>query len=352
MISDSHRQVELRDGEVARELVSARDISGALFAPMRKRETLVSRDMYGEMPLGCYVIPRMTVVPTRRGDFGYICRGQEPIIEQNADFLRKGKFLRARFTEMVSDNTDPMAVGDLVALTSRCHNNFWHWMMDCLPKVFVAESSGFRGEYLIPPANVAPWASESLALVGIPERRWICLSGRSLSAERLHLPTYFCGYNAHLNRDFARAYRLWLMERLALDSQQRGRRVFVGRSDAAPVRRVLNQTELATALKAEGFEHVHFERYSLCEQIRIASESSVLVGGHGSGLTHLFFMPKEALVLELFPHKRQQTNDCYEALATIVPHRYRALESHEMREGDIEVDSEAVRRIVREEVVI
>jgi hypothetical protein len=63
-------------------------------------------------------------------------------------------------------------------------------------------------------------------------------------------------------------------------------------------------------------------------------------------------MPENAAVLELFPHKRQQTNNCYEALATIVPHRYRALESHVMREGDIEVDSDTVLRILRNESLI
>jgi capsular polysaccharide biosynthesis protein len=105
-------------------------------------------------------------------------------------------------------------------------------------------------------------------------------------------------------------------------------------------------------LAREGFEQIFFEQFSLREQMRIASEASVLVGGHGSGLTHLLLMPENAFLLELFPHKRQQTNDCYEALSTIAPHRYRALESHVMREGDIEVDPSAVRSILQEEFVI
>ena len=315
-------------------------------------ENLRCHDMYGEMPLGCYVLPHMTVIPTRRGDYGYICIEREPVIEQNADFLRKGKFLRARFSEMIEQSTDLLKVEELVVLTSRCHNNFWHWMMDSLPKVFIAENSGFRGEYLIPPADVAPWAADSLYLVGISRNRLIHLSGRSLTVDRLHLPTYFCGYNAHVNRDFARLYRVWLLERLSPERGRSGRRILVGRPDSTVVRRVLNQSELVTALEGEGFEHVYFERHSLREQMRIASEASVLVGGHGSGLAHLLFMPENALILELFPHKRQQTNDCYEALSTIVPHRYRALESHVMREGDIEVDPEAVRTVLREESVI
>lgn len=352
LISDSHRHAASRDSEPTRGLLSVRDISDSLFVATRNAEKLCIKDMYGEMPLGCYVLPRMTLLPTRRGDFGYICRGSEPIIEQNADFLRKGKFLRARFAEMLEPTADLTRVGDAVVLTSRCHNNFWHWMMDSLPKVLIAESSGFGGEYVIPPPDVAPWASESLSLVGIPESRLVRLSGRPLAIERLYLPTYFCGYNAHVNRSFARGYRSWLLERLSRESGRQGRRILVGRPDSAIARRVVNQAELATTLKSDGFEHIYFERYSLREQVAIASEASVLVGGHGSGLLHLFFMPEDSLILELFPHKRQQTNDCYEALATIVPHRYRALESHVAREGDIEVDPNVTRKILQEEGVI
>ncbi len=353
VISDSHRQSILKDGDSAIRLASIQELSGAQFAPIKvKTGNSLCRDMYGEMPLGCYILPRMTVVPARRGDFGYLCAGRGPIIEQNADFLRKGKFLRARFGEMIEPCTDSLSVGELVVLTARCHNNFWHWMMDSLPKVLIAESCGFRGEYLVPPADVAPWAAESLSLVGISKERLVCLSGRVLAVDRLHVPTYFCGYNAHLNRDLVRAYRAWLLERLSIEPRGDSRRILVGRPDSASARRVLNQSELETSLGTEGFEQIYFERFSLREQMRIASDASVLVGGHGSGLTHLLCMPENALVLELFPHRRQQTNNCYEALSTITPHRYRALESHVMREGDIEVDPTAALKILREESVI
>jgi len=115
---------------------------------------------------------------------------------------------------------------------------------------------------------------------------------------------------------------------------------------------MLNESELVDLLCKRGFEHIYFERLSLREQIQAASEASVLVGGHGSGLTHLLFMREDSLVVELFPHKRQQTNDCYEALATITPQRYRALESHATREADIEIDPESLRRALAAESAI
>lgn len=351
-ILESHRQVVSIDGRSSRDLLSLRELSNATFISWKSGWNVLYRDMYGDIPLGCYIMSRARITPTQRGDYGYISVNGDFIVEQNADFLRKKKFLRPRFSEMLTDCVEHQRLGEVVVLTSRCHNNFWHWMMDSLPKVLIAERCGFRGMYLVPPAHVAPWAAESLKLVGISECRLARLSGQPIEIERLYLPTYFCGYNAHVNRDFSREYREWILEGVSPRPSTCGRRIFVGRAESAPVRRMLNESELAHLLGKEGFEHIYFERLSLREQIKVAGETSVLVGGHGSGLTHLLFMAERSLVVELFPHNRQQTNDCFEALATIVPQRYRALESQAMREGDIEIDPDSLRRVLIEEFAI
>ncbi len=351
-IVESHRAATAGAVQMLRPFLSIATLAASAFRAFSEPEELVSRDMYGDLPLGCYVIPGARVAPTHRGDYGYVCSGDEPIVEQNADFLRKGKFLRPRFTEIVTDSAARKHAEDLVVLTSRCHNNFWHWMMDSLPKVLIAERCGFRGLYLVPPVALAPWAAESLQLVGISPERLITLDGASIDVERLYIPTYFCGYNAHFNREFSRIYREWILERVSPRREGVGRRIFVGRSESVSVRRLLNQSELASLLQKEGFEHIFFELLPLREQIRVASEASVLIGAHGSGLMHLLFMPIDSLVIELFPYKRQQTNNCYEAAAEIVPQRYRALESCAMRDGDVEVDPESIRGVLIEESVI
>lgn len=296
--------------------------------------------MYGDLPYGVFTLPRAKV----RGPFGYIFYGDKPILEQNADFLRHKKFLQPRFDDLSEESRTAIRTDEALTLISRRHNCFWHWMMDSLPKVLVAEGCGFKGVYLTPPTSAAPWAMESLQLVGIPEERILPYEGRDVHVERLHIPTYFCGYNAHHNLPFTRHFKEWIRSSVGRDSAVKKDRIFVGRQPTAPQRRVINQEELASTASVFGFRVVFFEHLSLREQLALSSGCEAMIGGHGSGLTHSLFMNDGSLVIELFPFQRRQTNDCYEKLSLIAGHRYQALESARDYESNIEVPTDTVRQ--------
>jgi capsular polysaccharide biosynthesis protein len=44
---------------------------------------------------------------------------------------------------------------------------------------------------------------------------------------------------------------------------------------------------------------VYFEEHSPAEQIRIAARTDILLGLHGNGLTHLIWLPRQSLVIEM-----------------------------------------------------
>lgn len=302
--------------------------------------------MYGNHPYGMYTLPNATV----RGEYGYIFSGETPILEQNADFLRHKKFLRPRFDKSSERSGDLIEVGEAVSLVSRRHNCFWHWTMDSLPKVLLAEESGFRGTYLIPSSMSAPWASESLGLVGIPLSRILESPGLDAHAERLYVPTFFCGYNAHHNLPFARLFREWIRTRFPTQQDVSKHRIIVGRQATAQARRVLNQDELLAVTASLGFQMVFLEDIPLREQLTLSCAAEAMVGGHGSGLTHALFMNEGSLVVELFPFKRRQTNDCYEQLSRIPGHRYHAIESAHDQESDIHIEPGLLKTLLAREL--
>ncbi len=312
---------------------SLSDLQEVRFAEAARLRGLICRDMYGDSPYGLYMLPHATI----RGDSGYIFFGETPIVEQNADFLRHKKFLRPRFDDISKRSDEVVKADEIVSLVSRRHNCFWHWMMDSLPKVLLAEESGFRGTYLIPSPAMAPWASESLAIVGIPGDRVLARDGRDLHAARLYIPTYFCGYNAHHNLPFIQMFRDWIRSCAPAAKSHSHKRIFVGRRSAVQHRKVLNQDELFAVASKLGFESVFFEELPLREQLALASTSEAMIGAHGSGLTHTLFMNAGSLVVELFPFTRRQTNDCYEQLSTITGHRYHPIESELDQESDIRI---------------
>jgi hypothetical protein len=302
-------------------------------------------DMYGDLPYGLLVAHRCTI----RGDAGYFFNSDmTPLLEQNAGFLRKGKFVRPRFEEVTQPAQDGVEVADLISLVSRCDSYFWHWMLDSLPKVLIAEDSGFRGLYLIPEPTRAPWAVDSLALLGIPLERIIIKSAADLHAERLYVPTYFCGNNAHLNTPLLQLFRERIRNSVPSPSKQPQQRIFIGRRLPSRIRRVVNQDALEVALSRFGFTTIYLEELPLREQLALARRSTLMMGPHGSGLTHSLFMDEHSTLIELFPYKRMQASNCYETLARIPSLSYRAIDSTPRNDGDIEIDPNALLEIIRE----
>lgn len=316
---------------------------GVEFAAMPRFEGVACVDMYGDLPYGIFVLPRGVV----RGDAGYIFTQEGvPIVEQNADFLRKKKFLRPRFEEIGAATIQPLEVDELISLKTRCHTGFFHWMLGALPKVFLAESVGFSGAYLLPPPSLAPWALESMRLLKISDDRLLFEESRDICARRLCVPTYFSGYNAHHNIAFMRLYREWVRAAVVETVQQKRGRIFIARRASATARRVVNQEHVERVLSDFGFETVYFEDLPFRRQLEIACSAGVMVAPHGAGLSHALFMDDHSLLVELFPHKRQQSCDCFEMLATIPQHRYHSLEGRVPCEGDIDVRPEELRLVL------
>eukprot|EP01080_Neovahlkampfia_damariscottae_P007551 gene7551-11874_t len=86
-----------------------------------------------------------------------------------------------------------------------------------------------------------------------------------------------------------------------------------------PGRRIINEKELENLLKndlrtPEGkrvpTEVIvkDFSTIPLYEQIRLIRNTDVYIGMHGAGMTHLIFLPDEAVVIEMFPNGWHQSS--------------------------------------------
>lgn len=317
--------------------------TSASFTPMPDLHDKVCIDMYGDLPFGLFALPNATL----RGDEAYIFTDEgSPIVEQNADFLRKQRFLKPRLREDHRHLRSLREVQQLVSLTSRCDTGFFHWMMDSLPKVVIAEACGFTGNYLLPSPTTAPWADESLSLLGIPSDRIVHHTDNDIHAHRLFIPTYFSGYNAHHNSEFIKIYRDSIRQAIKSAPSTTKKRILIARKPGTKVRRIINHDEVVEMTMALGFETVYFEDLSLREQLALAISTEAIIGTHGSGLSHSLFMDERSTVVEIFPFERRQACDCYEMLATIPQHRYHALESRADCEGDILVSTEDLKALL------
>ena len=82
----------------------------------------------------------------------------------------------------------------------------------------------------------------------------------------------------------------------------------------------------------DSLRHLHMEDLSPMEQLRTATQCSVLLGGHGNGLSHMFWMAPQSAVVELFWEYPFQFD--YLTAALLMEHEYLALWNGEPLDGE------------------
>ena len=185
-----------------------------------------------------------------------------------------------------------------------------------------------------------------MALLGVSRSRLIVHNNSEHTASNLYIPTHFSGFNAHHNIHFMRAFRAQILSQLPAEPSSENR-IYAARKPEARHRRVTNHPDVETILNQHGFKTIYFEDLSLHEQILTAANATTMIAPHGSGMTHSLFMKDRSLIIELFPHKRQASCDCYEQIAVIPQHYYHSLESARDCASDIEVEIASLSAIVR-----
>jgi len=78
------------------------------------------------------------------------------------------------------------------------------------------------------------------------------------------------------------------------------RRIYLSRNNAK-TRRCLNEPQVLSALTPYGFQRHCLESLSVDAQLRLFSESSVVVGPHGAGFSNLIACMSSAAIVELIP---------------------------------------------------
>jgi|GEM_PF-3598036 len=344
--ADSHAQV----AQLLENKVSLRDISGVNFHASKEFGGQLCHDIHGSLPYGLFAVPH-GIVFSAPGVF--LVRNLGFVKEQNYGNDNDKDLIKhlCTISTLGGGPNSRVAVPHVLSLVAACSYCFWHWMLDSLPKVILAESMGYTGSYLIPPELMTPWARESLRILGIESARVIEHTSNIVESEILYVPTYFSGFHAFKNLPLLKRFRTVVRETLGGEHrQEHPRRLFVPRKATAQARRIVNIEEVQALLSRFNFETIYFEDLPLREQLRLACQGAAIVSPHGSGMTHSLFMQESSLVIELFPFARRETCPCYEALMPLAKHRYHSFESMVDVQSDIEVDLEKLQQVLRSEL--
>ncbi len=211
----------------------------------------------------------------------------------------------------------PLEVGGRLGLLAmQGDTNYYHFMVDVLPRLGVLEQCP---AVALPDLWYAPKSTlvqrELLERMGIDLERVIDSSEtRHVVAETLVVPSPAA---------MTIVNPPWVVEflrRKLLPPQAKrieGRGIYVTRGAAMNNRRVDNEPELMDYLGRRGFDMVDPGKLSALEQIETFAQASMIVGAHSAGLVNLTFAAPGAAVVELFP--AGGVNACYWKLAQSVP---------------------------------
>ena len=132
-----------------------------------------------------------------------------------------------------------------------------------------------------------------------------------------------CGLSDSVTRDerhLRTTKRFVLVSRTPLDRRRTTERI------------VVNEKELVEAIAHEfpsvDLTVVHMEELDICQQVELAHRADVLMGPHGAGLVHLWWLQEDAATLEFEPDYKRD-NPTFRVLSALTGRRYERVKLYE-----------------------
>jgi hypothetical protein len=187
-----------------------------------------------------------------------------------------------------------------IFLTPSWYHNFYHWMVDILPRVELVGTALAEGIPVIIPHHISKprqaTLSRALAVVGHDDAPILEVPGGVHRFDRMVMPTRLSLTLdvSPRQRDFMRRMMLPIAER-----KSGRKRIYVSRRDAK-IRRVVNEPEIESILRARGFETIVLSELSPAAQAGAFHDAEAVIGHHGAAFANLAYCERGAVLIEFF----------------------------------------------------
>jgi len=208
--------------------------------------------------------------------------------------------------------------GQVVQLSlSGLENNYYHWLTECLGRLYLLKKAGITPDYYIVNNNLE-FQKQWLKLFGISNKQILTPTTHThkkynnrylIQADCLIITTFINNWiPIQFVNDFVSFQKLWLpswigkqykkiIDKIDSDSFYN---IYITRRNAK-YRKVINENELIPILQKHGFDIIDLDLIPVIEQINIFKKAKMIIGIHGAGLTNMFFCKEGAKILEIYP---------------------------------------------------
>jgi Glycosyltransferase 61 len=201
------------------------------------------------------------------------------------------------------------------------HYGHYHWMMESLVSLDLAVQRFGADRCVLVLPRLHPRCEETLNLLGLASLPRIIVD---INTGYYFREACYIEYLGSVNAFHLCPGLMGTFDRMAAAVQPTHRtpkRIYVARTDSA-TRRMINEEEVQTLMRAHGFACVVLSDMTIGEQINLFRGADIIVGPHGAGLTNLVFCRPGTAVLELF--MSSYLNMCMARIAQTRQLNYRA----------------------------
>jgi len=197
------------------------------------------------------------------------------------------------------DRSTPWQTGTYVLCTKRGAKNFGHWLIEMLPKAYLAQQhlGSMTPRYIVPAADggMRQVVGDSLAMLAIDPAAVLPVGPEPIWIERLILVEGLTHHGVYMSPLVMEC----IDSLVARVEGTGGERLFVTRTGAS--RRFVNEAEILRYAEVSGFALVEPGRLSLAAQIAAFKNAKEIVGVSGAEMTNIAFAPRGARVMNIAP---------------------------------------------------
>lgn len=197
--------------------------------------------------------------------------------------------------------------GEIAYLSNTATNHYGHWLRHILPLLYIYKKyidlDKIDYFYIGDIAKPAKFIYETFDILNIPKEKII--HQPCTSSKLIHIVMCWKPQNdnqSYLPQPLFEFVRNLFLDKVKVDNlKDYPKKIYIQRGKVQ-WRQVLNENELTSFLKDEGFTIFSMDNLSILEQVKVFYNAEKIIAPHGSALANLFFIKPKTKVLEIMPY--------------------------------------------------
>lgn len=267
-------------------------------------------------PYYCSVFEKAEVI----GSGGIIVNNKGKIVfDSIMNRLRYFEYIKGDPRKVFFRKKQPVSqnLNNAIVLINPISGTYFHWLIEVLPRLIIFKEHNediYKKTKFVISENSPSFVYSSLHIfLGISNEDIIYYNGERFLIDKLYHQSYLHSYSSKYNISLYRdnilnklfCYGENILKKKNTNYKESNENIIISR-DSANKRRIVNELKLLNELSDFNFHMLNLDHVRFEEQINIFNKAKIIISMHGSALANIIFCEENALLIELFPKKRNR----------------------------------------------